>query len=351
MTLINKRKEDHINTILTNQETYSNVNYFDKILLNHLALPEINFNDINFACSFLDKTLSFPLIISSMTGGSSEKLKNINKNLAIAAEKTQVALAVGSQRIMFEDEAAKESFSLRKYAPSTVLISNLGAIQLNYQFNLHHCNTAINQLDADGLYLHLNPLQETIQPEGNTNFEGLLEKIKYISQNLNTPLLIKEVGYGIAINDVKKLKKIGVKYIDLAGTGGTSFAYIEGLRSNAEIGNTFKNFGSPTPGLIYQTSSIMKKQTLIASGGIRNGLDMAKAIILGANLCSIAKPFLIAANESEETVVDLINKLKKEFQIAMFMLGQKKLATLKNNFSLIKNIEYVKNASKTGIWH
>lgn len=335
MSRINKRKNEHIEKILYNPETYRNTNDFDQIKLNHKSLPEIDFDEIDTSYNFLNKKLSFPFIISSMTGGNSEELIKINKTLAIAAEETNVALALGSQRIMIEEESSQKSFLVRNFIKSMPLISNLGAVQLNYGFNSEKVQKIIDITHSDAIYLHLNPLQEAIQQEGNKNFKNLLEKIQKLKKEISVPLIIKEVGTGINIDDIKKLIDAGIDYIDLAGRGGTSFAYIEGLRSQEEIGNTFKDFGTKTIELISSASKIMINKTLIASGGIRNGLDIAKAIILGADICSIAKAILISAMKSEQETINLILRLKKEFKIAMFMLGVKNVENLKNNKSLI----------------
>ena len=200
-----KRKLEHIEIVNSNKEVDCNDRYFDDVQLIHRALPEIDLGDVNTSCSFLGKSLSFPLLISSMTGGSNNAIIQANKNLAIAAEQCGVALGVGSQRVLFEESKAKDSFQLRQYAPNTLLFANLGAIQLNYGFGIKECQEVINILDADALILHLNPLQETIQQskntEGNTNFSNLIEKIADIQSRLNVPVILKEVGSGFSTTD------------------------------------------------------------------------------------------------------------------------------------------------------
>ena len=337
---VNQRKIEHIQIIENDHGVERGMHYFDDILLRHRALPEIDFKEVNPGTRFLDKELSFPLIISSMTGGDHELVSRINHNLAIAAEKTKVAMGVGSQRVMFTFPEAKESFSIRKYAPTTLLFANLGAVQLNYGFDIKECQQAIECMQADALYLHLNPLQEAIQPEGDTNFKGLAEKIGAIQQALTIPIIIKEVGCGISCDDAERLIAQGINYIDVAGSGGTSWSRIEHHRKGDDqqdmMGILFQDWGLPTPIALDELSPYSHKVSLIASGGIRSGIDMAKALILGASLCGMAAPFLKPAMESPEAVIETIQRIKKEFQTAMFLLGQISVESLIGNDSLLQ---------------
>lgn len=338
MEQINRRKLDHIHIVSEDHEVDRNRCYFDRIHLTHRALPELNLADIDPSVQFLNKPLSFPLLISSMTGGADQELVTINRNLATAAEAEGVALAVGSQRVFLFDESARESFDLRKYAPNTVLLGNLGAVQLNYKVGLADCEAAVNVLDADGLYLHLNPLQEAVQPEGDTDFSNLRNKIATLVETLKPPVIIKEVGAGISPKDVEYLVGAGVKYIDVAGTGGTSWSMVESKRSaSPELGELFGDWGIPTPEALRLMKPYRDDVALIASGGIRNGIDMAKSIILGASLCGIARPFLDPARESADAVRVMIRKLKREFTTAMFLLGAGTLDELKGREELILN--------------
>ncbi len=336
----NQRKLDHIRIVAEEPESDRNQSFFDDIQLTHRALPEIDLKEVDASCEFMNKKLSFPLLISSMTGGDHEILRTVNRNLALAAEQTGVALAVGSQRVMFTHPDSCNSFKLRPYAPTTLLFSNLGAVQFNYGFGLAECEAAIAALEADALYLHLNPLQEAVQPEGNTNFSSLLSTISDISKKLNLPIIIKEVGSGICKQDAILLKEQGINYLDIAGRGGTSWSYIEDRRQttthNRSLGLTFADWGLPTPQAVQACSQI-DDVTLIASGGIRTGIDMVKAMILGASLCGIAAPFLKPAMESPEAVVELIEVLRKEFLTAQFLLGIQHATNLIRNKSLLQN--------------
>jgi isopentenyl-diphosphate delta-isomerase len=333
----NERKIEHIRAIENDSATDRCGRYFDRIMLEHRALPDLDLSEIDTGIEFLGKRLSFPLLISSMTGGDHDLVRRINRNLAEAAERCGVAMAVGSQRVMFLQEEARASFELRRFAPSTVLLGNLGAVQFNYGFGLEQCQEAVDCLGADGLYLHLNPLQEAVQPEGDTNFAGVADRIGEIQQGLNVPVLLKEVGVGLSPDDIASGYAQGVRYFDLAGTGGTSWSRIEHHRRNdgSDIGLRFQDWGVPTPLALKRAEPWLDRVTLIASGGLRDGIDMAKSVILGASLCGLAAPFLRPATESADAVVDVIERLRREFITAMFLLGMPDVATLRNNRALI----------------
>lgn len=336
MSKINQRKIDHIHIVSEDQAVDRKRNYFDRIHLTHRALPDLNLADVDTTTSFLGKNLTFPLLISSMTGGVDKELTRINRNLAIAAEAEGVALAVGSQRVFLANEDARASFELREYAPTALLFGNIGAVQLNYNVEAAACRAAVDVLDADALYLHLNPLQEAVQPEGDTNFSGLHTGIAQMVQSLNVPLIIKEVGAGIGAKDAEQLLAAGIKYIDVAGSGGTSWSMVESRRSeNSSIGELFADWGIPTPLALKQMKPYRHEMELIASGGIRNGIDMAKSHILGASLCGLARPFLDPARESADAVRTVIQRLRREFTTAMFLLGAGTLSDLNGREELI----------------
>ncbi|MBN2703442.1 MAG: type 2 isopentenyl-diphosphate Delta-isomerase [Pontiellaceae bacterium] len=336
MESINQRKTDHVQIAFADQGIDRRKSYFDRIHLTHRALPELDLASVDSSINFLGKRLSFPLLISSMTGGADEELIKINRNLAVAAEAEGVALAVGSQRVLFLEPAAQESFALRRYAPSTVLLGNLGAVQLNVGMDLQHCETSLSVLDADGLFLHLNPLQEAIQLEGDTNFGGLHERIGEMVRRLSKPVIVKEVGAGLSSADVELLRAAGVKYIDVAGSGGTSWSMVESRRSTEpELGELFADWGLPTPLALRKLKKFRPELTLLASGGIRNGIDMVKSMALGATLCGIARPFLRPACESVDAVRVVIQRLRREFITAMFLLGAGSTKDLLGNEELI----------------
>ncbi len=333
----NERKIEHIRAIERDPETDRDGRWFDRILLTNRALPELALDEIDPSTEFLGKRLSFPLLISSMTGGDHELVRTINTNLAIAAERCQVAMAVGSQRVMFTHPAAEASFALREQAPTTVLIGNVGGVQLNYGFDLDKCQRAVDILEADALYFHLNPLQEAVQPEGDTDFRGVAEKIGAISRQLSVPVLLKEVGAGLSAADIALGLANGVSHFDLAGSGGTSWSRIEHHRRHdgTDIGLRFQDWGLPTPVALQQAAPFLDRATLIASGGLRDGIDMAKSVILGASLCGMAAPLLQPAMESAEAVVAVIERLRREFITAMFLLGTPDMPALFRNRALI----------------
>ncbi len=329
----NHRKVEHIEILQNDPETERSGKAFDQLHLSHRALPEVDLKEVDPSVTFLGKRLSFPLLISSMTGGDHQDLRHINRNLAEAAERTQVAMGVGSQRVMFTHQQAAQSFTLREVAPSALLFANLGAVQLNCGFGIDECRTAVNILEADGLFLHLNPLQEAIQPEGDTCFAGLGKKIGQIARQLEVPVIVKEIGCGLSFPDAEYLCAQDVLFLDVAGTGGTSWSRIEHHRRNTEIeddlGLLFQDWGIPTPVALRNLAPLRDLGvTLIASGGIRNALDMVKSIILGAGLTGMAKPFLEPAMESADAVVEKIEQLRTAFTTAMFLLGARTLRDL-----------------------
>ncbi len=339
---INNRKLEHLRAIANDPDVERYATGFDSIQLCHRALPDIDFDAIDTRVPFLGKTLSFPLLVSSMTGGDSAEIVRINRNLASAAEHCGVAMAVGSQRVMFGTSAARESFELRHLAPNAPLLSNLGAVQLNLGFGIEECQEAVDILQADGLYLHLNPLQEAVQPEGDRNFANLKQHIADVVQNLRVPVLLKEVGSGMSKADIISGITAGVRHFDVAGRGGTSWSRIEYHRTNDigdDLGLQFQDWGLTTVQSLREATSCCETHApdavLIASGGLRTGIDMAKAIILGAHMCGIAAPLLYAAQESSEAAVAKIESLKRAFTTAMFLLGCANCSELRGNTSLL----------------
>ncbi|NPA72729.1 MAG: type 2 isopentenyl-diphosphate Delta-isomerase [Gammaproteobacteria bacterium] len=335
VTQVTQRKQDHINALLQDPQIERQQSGFDKIRLIHRALPECRYDEIDSSTSFLDHTLSFPFLIASMTGGASGNLGQINRHLAEAAEQCQVPMAVGSQRAMIIDDAAKKSFELRQFAPSVPLIANLGAVQLNYGFGVEEAQRAVETLDANALYLHLNPLQEVIQPEGDTNFSQLADKIHALSDKIEVPIILKEVGSGLSPADIELGLQAGIKHFDIAGRGGTSWSRIEAHRSENSLGMTFQDWGLTTVESLQLAQPYQSKADFIASGGIRNGIDMAKSVIIGGRLCGVAAPLLSPALESTRQVVETIEQFKREFRTAQFLLGTQTVAQLHLNSALI----------------
>lgn len=332
---ITQRKQDHIDFLLKDQQIERAQSGFDHIQLMHRALPELDYSQLNSRCSLLDKTLSFPLLISSMTGGAADNLALINQNLAQAAEACGVALAVGSQRTMIADPLARKSFDLRRYAPNIPLLANLGAVQLNTGFGIDEARAAVDVLEADALILHLNPLQELIQPEGDRNFQGLADKIHQLASQLDVPIMLKEVGCGLTPADIELGLQAGIQYFDLAGRGGTSWSRIEAHRAQSDLGILFQDWGLTTVQALELARPYQSKAKFLASGGVRNGIDMVKSVIMGGCVCGLAAPFLAPAQQSVQAVIDHIERLKQEFQTAQFLLGAAEYNDLFLNSALI----------------
>jgi isopentenyl-diphosphate delta-isomerase len=335
---VNRRKLEHLRVIREDGQTDRRRSHFDAVRLIHRALPEINLEEVDPSLTLLGRRLRLPLLISSMTGGDHATLRKVNRNLARAAQITGVALGVGSQRVQFTTPRARESFALRPHAPDALLFANLGAVQLNKGFGPAEAAEAVATVGADALYLHLNPLQEAVQPEGDTGFAGLADRIGEVARTLPVPVAVKEVGSGIAPEDVRLLLRRGVRLIDVAGAGGTSWSRIEALRAadaGRDLGLLFQDWGWPTPAALRALRPFRRRITLIASGGLRDGIDMAKAMVLGARLCGLAQPFLAPALQSVDAVVSEIRRLEREFRTAMFLLGTRTLDDLIGNDRLL----------------
>lgn len=328
-----RRKADHIRVCLEQDvQCQTTTTGLEKYRFQHCCLPELDWADLNTQTPFLGKSLGAPLLISSMTGGT-EQAQRINARLAIAAQTFGLAMGVGSQRVAVESPEVMDTFSIRQYAPDCLLFANLGAVQLNYGYGLAECQQVVDALEADALILHLNALQESVQSTGDRNFKGLLQKIERLCAGLPVPVIAKEVGNGISGAMAQRLIDAGISAIDVAGAGGTSWARVEGGRATdlrqRRLGQTFGDWGWPTADCIQQIHAIAPNVPLIASGGIRNGLDAAKAIALGADLVGLAHPFLMAASESEESVALLAECLLEELRTVLLCTGQANFAELR----------------------
>jgi len=320
------RKAEHIELALDRRMQVES-HHFDDYVFEHRALPELDLADVDVSTEFLGRRLEAPFLVSCMTGGTGEA-EQINRNLARAAEERRVAIGVGSQRKAIEDPTLASTFQVREQAPTVPLLANLGAVQLNYGFGIEECRRAIGMIEADALVFHLNVLQEAIQPEGQTNFSGLIPRMGEIAGDLEVPVIAKEIGCGLSGDLGRELAARGIRILDSAGQGGTSWARIEARRaSDVEIGEMFADWGIPTPESVRQLSAI-EGVTVIGSGGIRNGIDAAKAFALGADLVGMAYPFLEPATESAERVVRKIDRIVRELRIAMLCAGARTIEEL-----------------------
>ncbi|MEC0283416.1 type 2 isopentenyl-diphosphate Delta-isomerase [Terribacillus saccharophilus] len=337
---IHNRKDEHIHITLNEQVQGKGISTgFESYRFEHQALPEISFDSIDTSATFLKKQVKVPFLISSMTGGT-PRAHEINRNLASAAEEKGWALGLGSSRVALENKTAAASFQLREEAPTIPIFANIGAVQLNYGYGSEECSQIVRLTGADAIVLHLNSMQEIFQDEGDTDFSGLLLKIAKVADALSVPVGIKEVGFGIASDTCSQLIEAGVQFIDTAGAGGTSWIEVEKYRSQNSIkqraASAFLDWGLPTAKCVEQLSGLPKPpDCLIASGGITNGVEAAKAIALGADMAGYGRSILPEAVDSKEALLERFEQLELELRISMFGIGAQNLEALKNTDRLI----------------
>ncbi len=336
VTPTGSRKADHIRINLEENVRSGLSTGLENYRFVHQALPEFDLDEVDLRVGLFGRQLQAPILISSMTGGTAQA-RQINQILAAAAQEMGLAMGVGSQRAALEHPELAATFQVRSVAPDILLFANLGAIQLNYGYGLEHCQRAVEMIAADALILHLNALQEAVQPEGDTNFAGLLGKIEAICQKLSVPVIAKEVGWGISGATARRLVEAGVAAIDVAGAGGTSWSQVEMHRaeneSQARLAAAFIDWGIPTAESIVQVRRAVPTTPLFATGGIRTGLDIAKSLALGATLGGMAGPFLKAAAISTEATLQTIWEIKREIQVAMFASGARRLPDLSDKIT------------------
>ncbi len=332
LTRTQQRKQEHLELCLDSANVSSSLGTgLDRYRFVHNALPELDLEEVDVGTTFLGKRLKAPILISSMTGGF-DLARKVNRNLAAAAQELGIAMGVGSQRVAIEEPAAAESFQVRDLAPEIFLCANLGAVQLNYGYGIEQCRGAVTMIGADALILHLNVLQEAVQPEGNRNFKGLTEKIANICRQLEVPVIAKEVGNGISVDAAQRLSRAGVRAIDIAGRGGTSWFAVEAQRAAQQgrmADRTFTDWGIPTEEALVSVRQALPDIPLIASGGIRTGVDIAKSIALGADMAAFGQPLLAAALESSGEVVQFIRGIIHELKVSMLCAGVAHLAALR----------------------
>jgi isopentenyl-diphosphate delta-isomerase len=317
------RKREHVDIAISKEVQYIKKSGFEKVELQHNALPEIDYEEVDLSTEFLGKKIKYPLLISAMTGGYPEA-KKINEDLASAAQKHNIAFAVGSQRAMLENPSLKETYSVRDVAPDIPLIGNVGAVQLK-RYKFEDILNLVPAIEADALAVHLNPLQEVVQPEGDRDFSGILEKITQLCKQADFPIIVKEVGTGVSQEVALKLKQAGVSFIDVAGSGGTSWSKVEYARDGPTSG--FEEWGIPTLESLIQCRETCP---LIASGGIRNGIDIIKALALGAKIGGAAYPFLKALNKTQDQLDRELNIWEAQMKKAAFLTGSKNVEQLRS---------------------
>jgi len=333
-------KKDHIRVCLNENVESAQTTGFEKYYLVNNPLPDMDFSSVTTASTFLGKKITAPFIISPITGGYKNSAR-INKNLAKAAQALGVVMSVGSQRLGIEDASLAPTYQVRDVAPDIPLLANLGAIYLNYNYDLDACERIVTMIDADALCLYLNPMQKIVQGPDHANFKGLFEKIAYICRHLSVPVIVKEVGFGLSADAAERLEKAGVAMLDVAGAGGTSWTKITRLikkDSGGDDSACFDNWGTPTADALIAARKAAEKTPLIASGGIRTGIDIAKAIALGASYAGMALPLVAPATRSADAVKQKIKGVLNELKIAMFSCGAATLEHLRTEHC-IRRIE------------
>ena len=329
---IEQRKADHIKINLEKDVRSALTTGLENYRFTHEALPELDLKQVDASLKLFDKLLAAPILISSMTGGT-EEAETINLRLAETAYVMRVAMGVGSQRAALENPDQARTFQVRRVAPDILLFANLGAVQFNYGYGIDECRRAVEMIQADALILHLNPLQEAVQAGGDTNFDGLAKKIEEVCKKLEVPVIVKEVGWGISERTTRLLADCGVSAIDVAGAGGTSWSQVEMHRApdefTRELAATFVGWGIPTADSILNVKRAAPNMRIFASGGIKDGLDIAKCVALGATLGGMAGQFLKAAAASAEKAVEVMQLTKKQIEVTMFAAGAGTVEELK----------------------
>ncbi len=329
------RKVDHIRINLDENVQFPRLTTgLENFRFIHDAVPELNLNDIDTTVQLFGKTLASPILISSMTGGT-EMAQNINRNLAEAAQHHNIAMGLGSQRAAIEDEELANTYTIRQVAPDIMLFANIGAVQFNYGYGVEQCQKAVDMVEANALILHFNVLQEAVQPEGDIDFSGLLKKTEAVCKQLEVPVIAKEVGWGFSKQNVRDLANAGISAIDVAGSGGTSWSEVEYHRAptsfHARVARSFADWGIPTADAIQYAVSGAPNSPIFASGGLRDGIDIAKSVALGATLAGLAGPFLRVATESVESVDQFIRELTAQLRIAMLCTSSTVIDDLRQN--------------------
>lgn len=323
---LERRKSEHLDLALE-ERMQGRSGHFDRVRLRHRAMPEIALDEVSTASEFLGKRIAAPLIIGAMTGGT-ERAREVNRNLASAAQSLGLPFSLGSQRAALEDPDLARTYKVRDLAPDIPILANLGMVQLNYGYGLDHCRRAVEMVEADALALHLNALQEAIQPEGQADFSDLLRRLEPVVDGLGVPIVVKEIGNGIDRRTARRLRAVGVTIVDAAGSGGTDWARIEASRADdRQLGDVFAGWGTPAPLAIKELAALTGIR-VIGSGGVRTGLDGAKALALGASWVAMAQPFLAPALAGADKVTEEVQRWLREFRIAMFCSGAADLEQL-----------------------
>jgi len=326
-----KRKLEHLQVCLNEDVRSTASTGLGSYRLLHEALPDMALDEVDTTTTFLGHTLRAPVLISSMTGGT-PIAQQVNRRLARAAQEHGLAMGLGSQRVGIEDPTLMETFRVRDLAPDILLFANLGAVQLNAGYGLDECRRAVESVGADGLILHLNALQEALQPDGDTDFRGLRDRIAEVVQGLGVPVMVKEVGWGLHGRTALTLCETGMAALDVAGAGGTSWSEVERHRStspaDAEVATAFSAWGIPTAESVLDVRAACPDLPLVASGGVLDGVDAAICLALGADVVGLAKALLRPAMESTEALMEKMSIILRQLRIAMFSSGAATIGAL-----------------------
>ncbi len=329
------RKDEHLRINIDEDVAAKGIETgFDDWRFVHRALPEIDLESVDLRASFLGRSVGAPLLVSCMTGGT-EQARVINMRLARAAQCHGLAMGLGSCRVLLEQPDVLPTFDVREVAPDVPLLANLGAVQLNLGVGVKECRSLLSALRADALVLHLNPLQEALQGFGNTGFGGLLARIEDVCAGLDMPVIVKEVGWGISDDLVTRLFEAGAAAVDIAGAGGTSWSEVERHRTSdpvrARVAASFANWGIPTTNALIRARAAAPNGVIIASGGVRNGIDIAKALALGADSVGMAGPLVRAGAAGDEALEECVAVILEELRLAMFCVGAASVGDLRSD--------------------
>lgn len=331
---IAERKDSHLSLCLGEAvESGGGASGFAALRFEHDALPEVDLDDVTTDVELLGKRLAAPIVIGAMTGGT-PRAGELNARLAAAAARCGVGFALGSQRRMLQDPSTRSSYAVRDALPELpLLFGNLGAVQLNLGVGARDLQTLVREVGCDAFYLHLNPLQEAVQPEGDTRFAGLMTRIREVVPEVGVPVLLKEVGSGISQATAEKIRELPVAGVETGGVGGTSWSKVESLRTDDPVrrgvGELFARWGIPTAESVSTCRRVLPDRVVIASGGIRNGIEVAKAIALGADAAALALPLLRAAEQSAEAAAEAIQRVVAELRTVMFLTGCRSVVDLR----------------------
>jgi isopentenyl-diphosphate Delta-isomerase len=335
-----QRKESHVDVCLSRDVQADRLSTgLEHYRFEHAGLPEMALGDVDTSCTVFGKSVAAPLFVAPMTGGT-QRTAGIVRNLAVACEELSLAMSVGSQRAAVEDLTRAQYFEVRRYAPKIPLFANLGAVQLNYGFGVDHYRRAVEMIEADALFVHVNPLQECIQEGGDTDFRGLVAKIGELCRRLGVPLIVSEVGCGFSRRTLERLRDEGVRAVCPSGGGGTSWSLVEALRASdpgrARSGVLFRNWGIPLAEAVQSARAVLPDGTVMAVGGIQDGIQIAKLVALGADLCGMARQLLAPAVESGEAAAREMRQHVTDLRIAMFCAGARSIEDLRTGGLLVR---------------